>query len=656
MFNILTRTNNRPKYFFLCRDSINNQDHNGVINHFVSVDDPKSMEYMEMYKNTVNVVEVQQKQRLQNNSFPYNGYLNEMLKEVKSGWVMVLDDDDKFMKNEAVSVIMDSAFEHGEDSLLLWKVKIGPRICPSVGSFGKSIRRNDVSNIGFAFHTKHREKANWPEIRGGDSKCIQTLSEHLKCVWIDDVLTCTNNNSGNFGNQRDIVLNAQETERYNTFKDTYNRHNEKLKISKYAEPEPEPEPEKEPEKEHVPSPMNKTKTEPPKREIIDVPSFGEVLENYRGERLYILKESSIKMIAEMLSNAINNKQLYEDIVNERYLINKSSSTNAGNNLPKVTTTVVTNPVGSSGPSGPAGVSGSSGSSGSKYNAKNILVQLEKDEEKRVDAMMKRSELLHAFKNVVDDDIDDNIDAIIVLLKDQISDQTAIESYLENCEIPKEKICFINCNNSVEFNSSGIIDAAKLAVKENYRRIIVINEQSLVIKTFTKELQILSKYSEYEKSDIIFCGLKTPFSRLSSMNQRVVSRARQKKKTSSPVNAEFDPDYYCMLYDDLRSSDVNTPEKAKEHWEKYGYDENRYGKRHLMPVEKSTPINEFSGVILSNNACINIAECFDETFLSIMLLKELTSSSYVVSPYLFDTTEALRTRSKNISLYNHRYIE
>jgi hypothetical protein len=97
MFNILTRTNNRPKYFFLCNSSIKAQDYKGPVKQYVSIDDPKTMEYIEMYRNTLHIVNVERKQKTQSNSFPYNEYLNTMLSKVEEGWVMVLDDDDKFM-------------------------------------------------------------------------------------------------------------------------------------------------------------------------------------------------------------------------------------------------------------------------------------------------------------------------------------------------------------------------------------------------------------------------------------------------------------------------------------------------------------------------------------------------------------------------------
>ncbi len=594
MFNILTRTNNRPKYFFLCHESIKSQDFKGTVNHYVSIDDPKTMEYIDMYRNTLKIVNVERKQKMQSNSFPYNEYLNTMLSKINDGWVMVLDDDDKMMKNESLSVISDKIKELGEnaeDSLLLWKVKIATRICPSIACFGKQIRRNDISNIGFAFHVKHKDKAHWPEFRGGDFKCIEALSQHLKCVWIDDILTCTNSNAGNFGNQRDIALNNDDTQSFVMFCNSYTEVMGKMDIEKYVEPEIT---EKE-EEQHISITEN-------------------FLVEQETEKVYVLKESSIKAIAEMLSSAINSKKLYEDIINQNYLVN--------NTIPSVPKK---NQV--------------------STNAKELLKQIEKEDETRASLLMKKSELISVLPTTYIEN------KIIVLTRGSVSKEKIL-NYLQNCNINKKNVSFISTSN-VDFNSSGLIDAAKFALEKNYEKVMVIHENSLVIKTFEKEMQVLCSYPEYQNSNIIFCGLEGPFGRsISSNTLRVSGRSRVKKKVEKAKSSiDFDPDYYCALYEDLRSNNIDTHSKAKEHWERYGYEENRIGKRQLIAFDKSMSTKNFNGVILSKEACLNISECFDDSLVSIMLLKEFVNSSYVVSPYLFESETTLQTRKHNTNLYN-----
>ena len=65
------------------------------------------MEYIDMYRNTIKSINVERKQKMQSNSFPYNDYLNTMLSKVHEGWVIILDDDDKFMKNESINIIYE---------------------------------------------------------------------------------------------------------------------------------------------------------------------------------------------------------------------------------------------------------------------------------------------------------------------------------------------------------------------------------------------------------------------------------------------------------------------------------------------------------------------------------------------------------------------
>jgi hypothetical protein len=613
MFNILTRTNNRPKYFFLCHQSIKSQDYKGTVKHYVSIDDPKTMEYIDMYRNRLNTVNVERKQKMQPNSFPYNSYLDAMLSKIEDGWVMVLDDDDKFMKNESLSIISEKIKELGEDAencLLLWKVKIGTRICPSIACFGKQIRRNDISNIGFAFHVRHKDKAHWPEIRGGDFKCIEGLSQHLKCIWIDDILTCTNSNAGNFGNQRDIALNNEDTQNFVSFCNSYTEVMGKMNVEKYLVPdEKEQNPITVTEEEHIQiqgqmQGQMQGQVQGQMRRQVQV----EVQED---EKVYMLKESSIKAIAEMLSSAINSKKLYEDIINQNYLVNKS--------IPHIVPIKQQNH--------------------SSTNAKEILQQLEKEDETRASLLLKKSELLSVSPEV-------NTDYNIIVITRGSVLKEKILNYLNTCGIDKKNVVFVSSSN-IDFNSSGLINAAKLALENNYEKVIVIHENSLVIKNFEKEMQVLCSYQEYKDSDIIFCGLQGAFGR---SIPKTVSRNRVKKKSDKVPNIQFDPDYYCALYEDLRSNNVDTQAKARDHWEKYGYDEGRIGKRQLIDFDKSMPINEFNGVILSKNACLNISECFDDTLISIMLLKEFSKSSYVVSPYLFESETTLKIRKHNTSLY------
>ena len=75
--------------------------------------------------------------------------MHELADKVKDGWIMYLDDDDKFMTETSAAEIM-AEIEH-DDQLLLWRVKIGKIIVPADVHFGKRIKQGHVSGIGFAF-------------------------------------------------------------------------------------------------------------------------------------------------------------------------------------------------------------------------------------------------------------------------------------------------------------------------------------------------------------------------------------------------------------------------------------------------------------------------------------------------------------------------
>ena len=191
LVNIITRTHNRPKYFKNCRESILNQSHKNI-NHVVGSDTD-----CDYYDNYI-------KLKLQDVQFPaaeygsyqapWNLHLNELQKHVKDGWVMYLDDDDKFVSNESLKMIMNNI--ENEDQMLLWRVDINGWIVPPNESFGKIVA-GQISGIGFMFHSKHLP-VDWGSWNFGDYRVMTQLAKKLKEKWINVVLTQTQGKP-NFG-------------------------------------------------------------------------------------------------------------------------------------------------------------------------------------------------------------------------------------------------------------------------------------------------------------------------------------------------------------------------------------------------------------------------------------------------------------------------
>ena len=108
---------------------------------------------------------------------------------------MYLDDDDMFSSAESLEIVAEHMVD--ENELLVWKVAITPHWIVPNKTFGKCITAGDFSGIGFAFHTKHLP-VDWGFYSYGDYRvATQLLQKGLKPVWINHVLTQTQNGAHN---------------------------------------------------------------------------------------------------------------------------------------------------------------------------------------------------------------------------------------------------------------------------------------------------------------------------------------------------------------------------------------------------------------------------------------------------------------------------
>lgn len=193
LVNILTRTHNRPKHFKVCRESIQSQTYKNV-NHIVGSD--IDCDYCDYIK-----LELQQVQpkpdHLASYPAPWNLHLNTLNTYVKDGWIMYLDDDDKFVNSDALETIVNNI--ENEDQIILWRVDINGMIVPNTQGFGR-IEPGNISGIGFMFHSKHLP-VDWGSWNFGDYRVItQLAAKKLQQKWINLVLTQTQGNP-NFGQQ-----------------------------------------------------------------------------------------------------------------------------------------------------------------------------------------------------------------------------------------------------------------------------------------------------------------------------------------------------------------------------------------------------------------------------------------------------------------------
>jgi glycosyltransferase involved in cell wall biosynthesis len=211
LINILTRTSNRPNGFKINVNSVKNQTYKNI-NHIVCTDDEPSINYIKEHEINDYILINREELIKNDNSInantgrysPHNLYFNEMTKKINDGWIMYLDDDDRFVDNTCVQQIVDLINQSDEDTIFYW------RMVYSNGSFlpvDMSNNRNPViGGIGspcFTFHSKYKDLAIWDGWKCGDFRVIEKLHKKIpKKVWYPKNLVFIP--SAGLGNKKDI--------------------------------------------------------------------------------------------------------------------------------------------------------------------------------------------------------------------------------------------------------------------------------------------------------------------------------------------------------------------------------------------------------------------------------------------------------------------
>lgn len=193
LINILTRTSNRPNGFKVNVDNIRNQTYKNI-NHIVCTDDLDSVQYIK--KNGIENFIFLDKELLINNDnninphtgpySPHNLYFNEMIKSVNEGWVIYLDDDDRFTTLSTVEEIANIITQNDEDSLIYWRmIYSNGSVLPIDMSNNKAPVIGGIGGSCFTFNAKYRDLAIWDSWKCADFRLIKKLHNSIpKKVWV----------------------------------------------------------------------------------------------------------------------------------------------------------------------------------------------------------------------------------------------------------------------------------------------------------------------------------------------------------------------------------------------------------------------------------------------------------------------------------------
>jgi hypothetical protein len=118
---------------------------------------------------------------IQERFFPHL-YANTLAAKVQSGYILHLDDDERFSFPFSAARIMSVA---EDDALVRWRVTIGDQTVgePDHLEFGC------VTGCGFAYPVSALEHATWTDDPLSDAHVARRLAARLKSVFLDEILT-----------------------------------------------------------------------------------------------------------------------------------------------------------------------------------------------------------------------------------------------------------------------------------------------------------------------------------------------------------------------------------------------------------------------------------------------------------------------------------
>lgn len=213
LINILTRTSGRPIGFRKCRESLKNQSYKNF-RHIVSYDDIADLTYLNKYDSIDKIKVARQENPLKGeippvpgDFKPYNLYCNELLQEVKEGWVIFLDDDDMLSHNNVLKEIVNHIRQNNDNTLFLWYTRFPcGTLLPSKAIFkSKKIVLQQIDTACFLFHSKYKNAVKWDSWWAADFRFIEALSQIIpKQKWLPFAFT-QKNNFGDQGRRNDIL-------------------------------------------------------------------------------------------------------------------------------------------------------------------------------------------------------------------------------------------------------------------------------------------------------------------------------------------------------------------------------------------------------------------------------------------------------------------
>lgn len=177
---IITRTGKRKQCFFNLKKTIEKQTDKNFI-HYKTNDDKKN-NFLDKEKNVIFVDYVPKKG---DNHCPYNTYLNKPLEKI-DGWVLIIDDDAKFVNDSFLHQLKELCKETLQDTVILFKILYGKekRTLPSTNK----IQYSDIDMANICIHSSLLKKYPFNENCGADFALLDNLQKDGISILFDDTL------------------------------------------------------------------------------------------------------------------------------------------------------------------------------------------------------------------------------------------------------------------------------------------------------------------------------------------------------------------------------------------------------------------------------------------------------------------------------------
>ncbi len=184
---ILTRTCNREQLFTECCESINQQLLVNV-RHIVGYDNELTKNYVKSFKHIYKTLDLTAyKGKLHPNQ--YLDLFYEQIVQSTPGWVMVLDDDDKFMTNQALSIL--ESYLTNINNLVIWMLYRPDKFIYPIHKDKPLV--GEIASCCYLYHTSKIVKGHWGGNAIGDFDFFQYLFSNItNHIYIDLPLTGVN--------------------------------------------------------------------------------------------------------------------------------------------------------------------------------------------------------------------------------------------------------------------------------------------------------------------------------------------------------------------------------------------------------------------------------------------------------------------------------